>query len=319
MARTDTDSLNYRGELFLIGANQTPFLNMIGGLSGGRRSASFKFTMGQTYALAAASQDVQAETASVSAGTPATVTKSEDTNVCQIMKKDVQVSFKKQSQTGLMSGINTMDINPDTDPLEFQRRAQLKQLAKDIEYSFIQGAFVDESTTATAVATRGILAGISTGAVAASSAKLSKALLNKVLRTMADGGAVFDNMVVLANAFDMQNISDVYGYAPMDRKVGGLAIKTIMTDFADLGVVWDPQMPAGSIAIVDVAHCAPVFVPLRFNANMGQFIFAAEGSDVLWVPTAITAAAAGGFLYTQIGLDYGPEEYHGKITGLATA
>jgi hypothetical protein len=43
------------------------------------------------------------------------------------------------------------------------------------------------------------------------------------------------------------------------------------------------------------------------------------GIDVLYQPVATTAAARGGFLYTQIGLDYGPEEYHGSITGLATS
>jgi hypothetical protein len=126
-------------------------------------------------------------------------------------------------------------------------------------------------------------------------------------------------MVVFASAFDIQNISDIYGYAPTDRNVGGVAIRSILTDFCQLGVIWDPQVPAGSLLIIDVKHCAPVFVPVKFNPNTGIQMSAAGGADVLWVPTAVVAAAHGGFIYTQIGLDYGPEEYHGKITGLATA
>jgi hypothetical protein len=43
-----------------------------------------------------------------------------------------------------------------------------------------------------------------------------------------------------------------------------------------------------------------------------------NGVDILYQPTAITNAARGGFFYTQFGFDYGPEEYHGSITGLAT-
>jgi hypothetical protein len=319
MATADTDILNYRGELFLIGANQTPFLNMIGGLSGGRRTTSFRFPLAQTYALAAASQAVQDETASAAAGTPTTVTKEENYNVCQIMKHDVKVTFKKQSQIGFMSGINVDDPNPDTDPLEFQRQAQLRQMAINIEFSFIQGTYVAESAVTTDVATRGLLEACSSNAVAAASAKLSKALLNHLMRDMAANGAIFENPVLFASGFDMQNISDIYGYAPQDRNIGGVAIRKIITDFAELGVIWDPQVPDGSIVIADVKHCKPVFVPVKFNPNAGIQMSAEGGADVLWVPTAVVAAAHGGFLYTQIGLDYGPEEYHGKITGLATA
>jgi len=47
---------NYVGELFLIGANQTPFLNMIGGLSGGKQYAAFDFPTAQPWALNSASQ-----------------------------------------------------------------------------------------------------------------------------------------------------------------------------------------------------------------------------------------------------------------------
>ena len=56
MAYTDREDLNYLGRLYLIGANQTPFLNMIGGLNAGKTSQSFLFPMAQPYSLAAASQ-----------------------------------------------------------------------------------------------------------------------------------------------------------------------------------------------------------------------------------------------------------------------
>ena len=318
MAYTDSDTANYRGELYLIGNYNTPFLSMIGGLNTGKRSASFTFPLGQTYSLSAASQDVQTETASAAAGTPTTITRSEDTNTCQIMKKDVSVTFKKQSESGLMSGINTNDPNPVNNELAFQKEGQLRQMAIDVEYSFLQGTYQAASSTATAAKTRGIITGTTTNAVAAGSATLSKDLIDELMRTMAGNKAIWSNVVMFVNAFQKQKISDIYGYAPQDRNIGGLNIKQIETDFAMVGVMYDPQMPTDTVLIAEVSACSPVFVPINFNGE-DFMVDMAAGADVLWVPTAVTAAQKGGFFYTQIGIDYGPEEYHGKITGLATS
>ena len=73
-----------------------------------------------------------------------------------------------------------------------------------------------------------------------------------------------------------------------------------------LGIVWAPQMPTGTVLIADMSTVFPMYCP--FNGQM-----------ISWTDTAITAAQKGGFWYTQVGLDYGPEEYHGKITGLTTS
>ena len=42
---------NYTGELYLIGANQTPFLNMMGGLQGGniRTVGDFQYPLAQPW------------------------------------------------------------------------------------------------------------------------------------------------------------------------------------------------------------------------------------------------------------------------------
>lgn len=319
MATTLSDTLNYRGQLFLIGQNQTPFIKMIGGNS--KRSSSFVFPMAQPYALSSASQPAITEDASIVAGTPSTTTRAEDTNTAQIFKYDKAVSFKKQSQYGLMSGINTNDNNPVVDELTFQKMAGLQQFAIDAEYSFLQGAYQAASNTATAAKTRGIIAGTSTNAVAASSAKLSKSLIQELLRTMAASGSPFMNSVIMVNAFQKQLLSDIYGYAPMDRVIGGLNIKQIETDFGMLGVVYVPQMPTGTLQIAELSVCSPVFVPFTFanDGNINPVNMMQDGLDVAWVPTGTVAAARGGFIYSQLGLDYGPEEFHGKITGLATS
>lgn len=317
MATTLTSTLNYRGELFLIGQNRTPFLNAIAGNA--KRSASFVYSMAQPWSLNAASQPAITEDASIVAGTPTTYTRGEDTNTCQIWKYDARVSFAKQSQYGLMSGINTNQDNPVTDELTFQKAAALRQFAIDLELTMLTGAYQAASNTSTAAKTRGIITGVTTNAVAASSAPLSRPLMDQLLRTMASNGAMFQNSAIMVNAYQMQQISRIYEFAPQSRTVGGVSVREVFTDFGVIPVVYTPQMPTDTLLIADLAFCAPVFVPVVFNENMGGIQNSMDGVDVLWQPTATTAASYGGFFYAQAGMDYSAEEMHGKITGLASA
>lgn len=318
MAYTDSEDLNYRGELFLIGAYQTPFLSMMGGLGAGMRSNSFIFPLAQPWSLSAASQPAITETVAAAAGTPTTITRSEDTNTAQIFKYDAAVTFMKQSQFGVMSGINTNAANPVINELSFQKQGQLFQMSIDMEYTFLNGSYQAASDSTTAAKTRGIITAATTNTVAAGGVALSKNLVDEVLIEMATAGAKFQNMVMFVNAFNKKKVSDIYGYAPQDRNVGGLNIRAVETDFARMGVVYDPFVPTDTVLIADMAVCNPVFVPVAFDGE--DFVVdMSAGADVLWVPTAITAAQKGGFFYAQAGIDYGPEEYHGTITGLATS
>lgn len=318
MAYTDSETANYRGELYLIGAYQTPFLTMLGGLGNGMRSSSFIFPMAQPWGLTAASQPEITETVAAAAGDPTTITRSQDTNTVQIFKEDVAVTFVKQSQYGAMSGINTNNANPVTDELTFQKNGALNQIAIDVDYSFLNGVYQAASDTTTAAKTKGIITGAVSNTVDGSDAALSKAMIDELVRKMATNGAKFQNPVIFCNAFNKQRITDIYGWAPPDRNTGGLNIRTVETDFATMGIVYAPNVPATTVLIADMAFCQPVFVPVAFDGE--DFVTnAISGSDVLYIPTAVTGAKKGGFFYTQTGIDYGPEEYHGTITDLATS
>lgn len=316
MALTDSDTLNYRGELFESGRKKTPFLNLIAGKA--KRASSFLFPMGQTWSLAAASQPSITEDASVGSLTPTTTTRTEVTNTAQIFLNTVSVSLKKQSTPGFMSGINTNDPNPVTSELDFQKMVQLRQMALDMEYSFFNGIYANATSSAVAATTRGIVTGTTTNAIAAAGAGLTRAMLDYLLRTMDDSGAPFEDPVIFVRGFQKQMLSRIYEYAPTSRTVGGANIGTIVTDFGDFGVVLCSQLPTDTLLIADLAACAPVFVPV-VPAPDGGFQMSMDGADVLWQPTAITNASYGGYFYSQAGLDYGVETYHGKITGLATA
>jgi hypothetical protein len=321
MAMTDSDAVNYRGVLYLYGKSKAPFLNAISGRT--RRVQSFTFPTASPWTLSAGSQDTQSEDTAAAAGNPTTIARGQDTNVCQIMKKDVQVTFKKQSLANSYSGVNDDTPGEVLDELGFQKKGSLMQMATDMEFSCLQGEYTAESTSATNTKTRGLIEAISSNSVAAGAATLEKDMIEELVRKMVDSGAPFDNVVLLCNAFQMQKISDIYGYAPQDRTLGGVAIDQFLVPGA--GVVrtlYSPQMPTGEVYLAELSVCSPVFVPVSYvpDGNVEPSIDNIDGVDVLWQPsTVVNGAARGGFFYSQFGLDYGPEEYHGSITGLATS
>lgn len=300
---------NYLGELFLVGQNQTPFLNMIGGLTGGGKQVnSFQFPISQEWSLDNGSQPAVTETASLTAPTPSTYARSQKYNTCQIFHKSVTVSYAKQSQVGALSGINIEGTNVVRDEKTFQINANLKQIAKDVEYTFINGVYQAAADADTAAKTRGILSAISTNVVAAGNAALTVTHIKTLVRTMANAGCPFTNPVLFASAAKMQAISDLYqednAFTSDSRTVGGVAVKSILTNFCELGIVWCPVMPDDVVMIADMSYISPVFLPVPGKG----FLFYEELSK--------TGASEKGQLYGQIGLDHGVEMFHGKITGL---
>lgn len=304
------DLPNYTGMLFSADPTKTPFLSMIGGLTGGKITQNFEFPTSSEYDFTAAAQPAITETQSLTASTYLkNYVRDQSKNVTQIFMKGVHCSYVKLSNQGRLSGINSAGaVNNVADELAFQKVTTLKEIARDVEYTFLNGAYALAPNQTTANKTRGILAvAVLSTEIAAGTADLSKALIDQCLREMAAAGALFDNIVMICNAFQMQSVSDIYGYAPMDRNIGGLAIKQLLTDFTSLGIVYDPFIPADDIAFVDVAHCAPVFQPVPGKGNL----FYEELSK--------TGAAESGQMFGQIGLDYGSIYLHGSITDLSTS
>jgi hypothetical protein len=306
---------NYTGELFPIGANQTPFLNLIGGLQEGmvRTVAHFEFPLAQPWALESAAQPAVTETASLTAPNPWTYVRGQDTNTVQIFHRAVTVSYAKQSVMGAVVAdattglVDIYDQQPIANERDFQITAHMRQIAVNVDYTFLNGAYQQATDSATAAKSRGIITAAVTNTVNAGSAQLDRALVNQLIRTMAATGAEFINPVIFCNAYQKQRLTEVYGYAPEDRNIGGMNIKQIETDFAILGVVWAPNVPASTLLIADLAFCHPVFLPVP------------EKGVLFYEELSKTGAAEKGQIYGQIGLDYGPEEYHGTITSLATS
>jgi hypothetical protein len=140
----------------------------------------------------------------------------------------------------------------------------------------------------------------------AKGAPLTKSGINRLIRKMVAAGAPLREPVILCGSFNRQRASDVYGYAPESRTVGGVNIQSIVTDFGDLPIVFDRQMPASKLAIVDMSVIEPVFLEIPGKGHFFIEDKPASGSSVKQM------------LYGEIGLTYGYEAWHGVITGLTT-
>jgi len=305
---------NYHGELFTASAEETPLLSMTGGLTGGLRTDNFQFVTAQLYAHPDAAQPTISETASVTAPSPTAISREQEFNVVQIHQERVQMTYAKRSNSGRLSGINTANksANP-ADDFNWQLQQKLIKIARDVEYSFIRGTYQMSTNASVANTTRGMLEvtklANGTNINNATPAALTMTMLNNLYRVMADSGATFTNMVLFASATKVQQITALYnalnGFAlPSTRTVGGIAIKEIVFDFGNLGIVWNRFMPNDAVLLVDVNYVAPVFQEV-------------PGKGVLFTePLAKTGATDDEQLYGQIGLDHGPAFMHGSITGL---
>lgn len=302
---------NYIGELFLIGAqaNETPFLTMIGGVNGAMATQSFEFALAQPWSLEAAAQPAITETASLTAPTPTTYVRGQDVNTTQIFQEQVSISYAKQSNGQAITGLSlTGELQPVMNEKDFQIAANLLQIAKDVNFTAINGSYQKATDAGTAAKSRGLLSACTTTAIAAGSVDLSRDLMDQMFRTMAAGGAKFGNPVIYASALDVQRLSDLYGFAPMDRTVGGVNVNTIIAPLVgQCSVVWDYNVPAGSLLLADLSVCGIMATPVP---DKGVLFF----EDL-----SKTGASEKGQIYGQLGLAYGAEEYHGKITGLTTS
>lgn len=304
---------NYAGELFTASPTKTPFLSMIGGLSGGLKTDSDEFATGVLYDFPAAAQPAISETASETAPTATALVREQKTNVTQIFHETISMTYAKQANKGKLSGLNIagQQANP-TNELDWQVAKRLEKMARDIEYTFLNGVYQKATGADVANKTRGMLELCKDGTtVDAAKASLSTAMLKGLYKEMADAGALFGNMVLFCNSYQKQAITSLYesqlGYNKgAERNIGGMNVTEIENDFFKFGVCYDPFMPTDAILLADISGCAPVFQEVPGKG----FLFLED--------LAKTGATDRKQIYGEIGLDHGPAFLHASITGLST-
>ncbi len=303
---------NYAGRLFSVAPSETPFLSAIGGLGNGARTTSTVFEW-QTEDLESTTAN-NSKTEGAPAPTASEVSRTNVSNVVEIHQEAVEVSYTKQAAAGIRNGINSADgSNPVTDELSHQIDLKLRKIGVDAEKSFLSGVYVKPANNDTARQTRGVLTAISTNVFANGGVgrALSKTIVDNALADMFSNGAPLaqDTTVFMVGSAQKIALSNIYSTATlnqptMTRNIGGVAIDTIVTDFGVFGVMLNRWFPAGGIGILDLAVCRPVFLEIPDKG-----VLFAE-------PLAKVGASEKYQLYGELGLEYGPEQYHGWIKDL---
>jgi len=298
---------NYAGELFTADPINAPFLSAIGGLTkGGKVTDNFEFATGSQYGFPSATQPAISETASLTAPTAITYQRDQSTNVVQTYQEKVSLSYDKIANTGRLSGLNSAgQQNNVVSELDFQKATALKKIARDIEYTCLNGVYQKATDSNTANKSRGMISLCSTlNTVTASGASNSKDLMDSLFRMMYTNGASFENIVIWVNAYQKQILSSIYGYAPADRNVGGINIKQIETDFGTFGIALNRFIPADTLLVAEMSAIAPVTMNIPDKGNF------------FYEELAKTGAAEEGQIFGKFGLDHGMSFLHGTVTGL---
>ena len=317
----------YHGELFTVAVTQTPFLSAIGGINGAKVIRATRWEWQTIGRRSNSANNVVLEGQDAPDGTAQV--KGNVYNVTEIHHSAVELTYSKLAATSQYSGLN---VGPEWDEEqddEYQMRinAELQSIGVDVDLSFLSGTMQVPSDNTTTRKTQGILGAITSNVSANGGTKrdLDPVYINQILKSMRLAGAPLapgmndlngnpaPRTVFLCGSDQKLNLTDVYTSktslsAPnRSMTVAGMAIDTVVTPFGTFGILEDPHMPDGEIAVVDLAVCVPVFTEI-------------PGKGVLFTePLAKTGAKEKEQIYGEIGLQYGAEKFHGLIKDLNDA
>ena len=302
--------LNYSGMLFNKGNTRTPLSAIIGGRA--KTTNHVEFVTGQEYTAGGdGSQPEISENASLTAPDASVVTREQKTNVTQIFQESVGISYAKQSNMGTLAGVNiaNQQANP-VNELDFQVAAKIQKINRDIEYTFINGVFNKATSDATVNKTRGLIPAITTNVTAMGNKPLGlwdiADMVKKIYGANAptDGLCLWCDAITLfqINADAMQNGLTV---VPAAREINGIALSSVVTPIGIVYLYLGECLPAGTALLLNLDVIAPVYQPVPGKGNFFLEQLAKVGAGEKYQ------------LFGQIGLDHGPEWYHGKFTGIS--
>lgn len=304
--------LNYSGMLFNKGNTRTPLSSIIG--SRAKVTNHVEFVTGQEYTGGGTgAQPAISETDSLTAPDASVVTREQKTNVTQIFQESVGISYGKMSNMGTLSGINiaNQQANP-LNELDFQVAAKMQKVARDIEYTFINGVYNKATTDATVNKTRGLVTAITSNTTAMKSKPLGLWDIADMVKKIYGANAPTDGLVLWCDAITLFQINadavqNGLSVMPASREINGISLSSVVTPIGVVYLYLGECLPAGTALLLNLNVIAPVYQPVPGKGN-----FFLE-------PLAKVGAGEKYQLFGQIGLDHGPEWYHGKFTGISTS
>ena len=307
---TSFETPNYSGLLFNKGNTRTPFSSMSGGKT--KYTDHVEFAVGQEYTTDGGTQPAISEAASLTAPEASVKKRKQTTNVTQIFQESVGISYAKMSNMGTLSGLNVtgQKANP-ADELAFQVDAKMKKIARDIEYTYLNGVYAKADSDTKANKTRGILPAITSNIVDAAGKPLTVWMLADALKVIYESNAPTNGLVVWLDAISMFQLNadaQMNGntIVPASREVNGISLSKVLTPLGEVNLYLGEFLPAGTAGIFNFDVIYPVE---QMTPGKGNFYLDALGK---------TGAGEKYYIFGQTGLDHGPEWYHGKITGIST-
>lgn len=303
--------LNYSGMLFNKGNTRTPLSSIIGGRA--KTTNHVEFVTGQEFTSDGGAQPAISETASLTAPDATVVTREQKTNVTQIFQESVGISYAKQSNMGTLSGINI--VNQQANPmneLDFQVAAKMMKINADIEYTFINGVYSKATDDSKINNTRGLVPAITTNTKAMASKPLGLWDIADMVKKIYGQNAPTTGLCLWCDATTMFQINadavqNGLSVVPASREINGIALSSVVTPIGVVYLYLGEYLPGGTALLLNLDVLAPVFQPVPGKGNF----FLEE--------LAKTGAGQKYQLFGQIGLDHGPEWYHGKFTGISTS
>lgn len=303
--------LNYSGMLFNKGNTRTPLSSIIGGRA--KTTNHVEFVTGQEFTSGGGAQPAISEAASLTAPDATVVTREQKTNVTQIFQESVGISYAKQSNMGTLSGINiaNQQANPMNE-LDFQVAAKMMKINADIEYTFINGVYSKATDDSKVNKTRGLVPAITTNAKAMASKPLGLWDIADMVKKIYGQNAPTTGLCLWCDATTMFQINadavqNGLSVVPASREINGIALSSVVTPIGVVYLYLGEYLPSGTALLLNLDVLAPVFQPVPGKGNF----FLEE--------LAKTGAGQKYQLFGQIGLDHGPEWYHGKFTGISTS
>lgn len=303
--------LNYSGMLFNKGNTRTPLSSIIGRRAKTTNHVEFvtgvEFTGGGNGAQPAIS-----ENASLTAPDATVVTREQKTNVTQIFQESVGISYAKQSNMGTLSGVNiaNQQANPINE-LDFQVARKVEKIQRDIEFTFIQGAYNKAANDGQINKTRGLVTAITTNVTAMGNKPLGLWDIADMVKKIYGANAPTDGLVLWCDAITMFQVNadavqNGLTVVPAAREINGIALSSVVTPIGIVYLYLGECLPAGTALLLNLDVIAPVYQPVPGKGNFFLEQLAKTGAGEKYQ------------LFGQIGLDHGPEWYHGKFTGIAT-
>lgn len=301
---------NYSGLLYNKGNTKTPLLSAIAP----RRvySNSVEFVTGQEYETGGGTQPEISETASLTAPDPTFITTEQRTNVTQIFQETIVVSDAKLSNMGTLSGVNIAGQQPNPpSPLDFQTAAKMQKIARDMEYTAINGVFNKATADNEVNKTRGIAQAVTTNLLDAGGKPLGLWVVAEMLKLMYENNAPTEGLVLWLNATSIYQlnadaIANGATIVPSDRVYNGIRLMSVLTPMGEIYLRAGEFIPAGTAFALNLGIMRPVEMITPDKGNFYREQLAKTGAGEKYQ------------IFGQWGLDYGVEFYHGKFTNLST-